>query len=764
MVKFGVNYESFIVSQWSQHYIDYEALKATLRRMDQSVDHSTDHSTEDNSSSRSSHNSHNSHDNNNKKSSRSTNRRERNLSSSDVNNSSVMKSLLDNDSLQADIEANLFRNFNLKDQDSSSPADGAMESLLDNESPDEIDIDTDLSSNPHILALNSIVSHHETLNPSLLLQPHPHFLKHLVSEITKAVSHHQKIQTSLRTTVLSLSQTSPSPPSLSKIHRYNLKLQLKSLYSSYNTLESFRSLNQTAALKILKKQTKNYPHLYPNSADSKDAVMSTLDSIWTSDDGKDKVVESYKNIFCKGDPREALMELRVPKRQPSPSFLLQLGFRLGVLLMTSTWLLWDLVVDSTSGKSGSIHVLEEPVTYVYSFCSSVILVYIGWGILKISWEGVGVNSDFIMEMDARKCNGGREILSAGAFWGSVFNGNFLMYYKLRRGVAGVLGRLIRPEIVPVGMVFITVGIIVMPWKRRRGLARGLKEVVKTPMGRVGFRENLIGDFLTSFVKVNVALAYSICYYASGDYKLDQSTLSTSSPANFPHCTSSSPWSLVTIPLISVLPLLWRLGQCVVRYSTTRSPWPHLANAGKYFFAFTVVIFGVFHDSWTKGNADGSAYRIVWIVFFGIATMYQWFWDVAMDWGIKKGRPVYLFPKFVYVSFVPMDLVLRFLWVLSLVPYDASSPFGSNIVTATAPFLAIAEVFRRLAWCLLRVENEHISNASNYRKVNFVPLEQFEGKEGEEGEEGERIMRRRLTLEIFGVLVLVGVVTSLAYFS
>ena len=28
MVKFGVNCESFIVSQWSQHYIDYEALKA----------------------------------------------------------------------------------------------------------------------------------------------------------------------------------------------------------------------------------------------------------------------------------------------------------------------------------------------------------------------------------------------------------------------------------------------------------------------------------------------------------------------------------------------------------------------------------------------------------------------------------------------------------------------------------------------------------------------------------------------------------------
>lgn len=123
--------------------------------------------------------------------------------------------------------------------------------------------------------------------------------------------------------------------------------------------------------------------------------------------------------------------------------------------------------------------------------------------MKVLWEGVGVNSDFILELDSRQCLNGSQVLSSGAFYGSIFNLNFLLYYKLRRGVAGILSKIIEPSVIPVILIIVTGGIIFLPWKRRKGLARGLKEVVKTPMGRVGFRENLIGDFLTSFVKVNV---------------------------------------------------------------------------------------------------------------------------------------------------------------------------------------------------------------------------------------------------------------------
>ena len=44
-------------------------------------------------------------------------------------------------------------------------------------------------------------------------------------------------------------------------------------------------------------------------------------------------------------------QLRVPKRSPSPSHLLQSGFRLGLLSTTTTWLLWDLLMDVTPGTS-----------------------------------------------------------------------------------------------------------------------------------------------------------------------------------------------------------------------------------------------------------------------------------------------------------------------------------------------------------------------------------------------------------------------------
>jgi hypothetical protein len=42
----------------------------------------------------------------------------------------------------------------------------------------------------------------------------------------------------------------------------------------------------------------------------------------------------------------------------------------------------------------------------------------------------------------------------------------------------------------------------LPIRKRKGVLKGVWETVKTPWGRVTFRENLIADGLTSAVKVN----------------------------------------------------------------------------------------------------------------------------------------------------------------------------------------------------------------------------------------------------------------------
>jgi len=152
--------------------------------------------------------------------------------------------------------------------------------------------------------------------------------------------------------------------------------------------------------------------------------------------------------------------------------------------------------------------------------------------------------------------------------------------------------------------------------------------------------------LTSLVKPNIALAYSGCYYVSGYYTYASveppADTADDTPTSFGACSAKgySPLACI-VSLITVMPLMWRLMQCMVRYNSTRER-KHLFNAGKYFSAFTVVIFGVFNSNFSKkedhdGDDDAFAhnvYRAVWIAVFIAATLYQFWWDIFMDWGLS----------------------------------------------------------------------------------------------------------------------------------
>ena len=195
---------------------------------------------------------------------------------------------------------------------------------------------------------------------------------------------------------------------------------------------------------------------------------------------------------------------------------------------------------------------------------------------------------------------------------------------------------------------------------------------------------------------------------------------------------------------------------MVRYSRTKKTFPHVYNAGKYFAAFAVVVFSIFHQSVATATYSKDGYQTAWLVVFVAATIYQWFWDVKMDWGISRSRAAYLFPAWVYAVFVPADLCMRFLWVLSLIPANEGSPFA-GFAKDSQGLLAPAEIVRRLGWCLLRVENEHVSNAGDYRTVAFVPVDDAE-------EDDEDNKRRRIGWEVALAGACVAVVTVLAKVS
>ncbi|CAD7960623.1 unnamed protein product [Amoebophrya sp. A120] len=104
----------------------------------------------------------------------------------------------------------------------------------------------------------------------------------------------------------------------------------------------------------------------------------------------------------------------------------------------------------------------------------------------------------------------------------------------------------------------------------------------------------------------------------------------------------------------------------------------------------------------------------------------------------------LYPEHYYLWIPVLNFFLRFTWILTIVPTPAyllqayffadSSGGASNTDSTSQPvvaslsvsenliiFLAAAgEIYRRAQWALLRLENEHLTNASHYRAFCWVP--------------------------------------------
>ena len=83
-------------------------------------------------------------------------------------------------------------------------------------------------------------------------------------------------------------------------------------------------------------------------------------------------------------------------------------------------------------------------------------------------------------------------------------------------------------------------------------------------------------------------------------------------------------------------------------------------------------------------------------------------------------PRLMFPKkSYYFSVMAADLVLRFMWVLTLVPPQSGAKF--ELPAYLSAVSMVVELFRRTIWSFFRLENEHRQNTNGYRRVNVVPL-------------------------------------------
>uniref|UniRef100_A0A8D8ZHH5 Xenotropic and polytropic retrovirus receptor 1 homolog n=1 Tax=Cacopsylla melanoneura TaxID=428564 RepID=A0A8D8ZHH5_9HEMI len=340
------------------------------------------------------------------------------------------------------------------------------------------------------------------------------------------------------------------------------------------------------------------------------------------------------------------------------------------------------------------------------------------GINVYGWRSSGVNHVLIFELNPRSHLSEQHIMELAAMLGVVWTLAVLAFL-----FSGTLG--IPPYTTPLFLIIIMTIFLFNPTKTLYYEARFwtlkiLTRVLMAPLFHVNFADFWLADQLNSLVPAVLDLQYLVCFYATDDSWMYNSTL----PKDPSKCVDKV---LYLRPIVACLPAWFRFAQCLRRYSDTKERFPHLANAAKYATTFFVVLFSFLNLELSRRGSPSNVFFYLWILASLISSLYSYVWDIRMDWGLFESSAsseytllrdeiVYSSTTYYYVAIIE-DLVLRFGWALSLSLTEMGYIHGDLMVSVLSPL----EVFRRFIWNFFRLENEHLNNCGKFRAVRDISV-------------------------------------------
>ncbi|CAJ1339361.1 unnamed protein product [Effrenium voratum] len=232
------------------------------------------------------------------------------------------------------------------------------------------------------------------------------------------------------------------------------------------------------------------------------------------------------------------------------------------------------------------------------------------------------------------------------------------------------------------------------------------------LGGVSFAENVFADFLTSLGRPLKDVAYTLCYFRNWQTLQGREIRI--------HCKEDgSAWATWALQFVLLLPLLFRIAQCLRRMHDTGDKRRHGLNCGKYFLAIVVSTLAVV-PAWFLGLSEFQATVLRALGYF-LATVYAASWDLAVDFGLAAETRCCLFPRYSYGLLAALDVLLRSTWLLTYQP-DCRAFVGASTFNKEcfAFLISTLELIRRGIWATLRIEHEHQSNAGRFRSVCWVP--------------------------------------------
>ncbi|KAG9143361.1 hypothetical protein Leryth_022205 [Lithospermum erythrorhizon] len=163
---------------------------------------------------------------------------------------------------------------------------------------------------------------------------------------------------------------------------------------------------------------------------------------------------------------------------------------------------------------------------------------------------------------------------------------------------------------------------------------------------------------------------------------------------------------IAIPIVLVLPYLFRLFQCL---DSTRIL--------KKNFLIECI-------EWV------NIYRPLWLVSSVVNSLYSFYWDLTRDWDLSSFTRIFKFNKpsyhtwygrkWVFVWVITSNLILRCTWT-----YKLSAHLRHNYITLFT--ITALEILRRFQWVYFRVEKEWIK-MTNHQQNAGIPMHEIPNEE------------------------------------
>ncbi|CAE6434658.1 unnamed protein product [Rhizoctonia solani] len=504
-------------------------------------------------------------------------------------------------------------------------------------------------------------------------------------------------------------------------HRAKKKLKkaILEFYRGLELLQNYRILNMTGFRKALKKFDKTTKMSSQNLYMREKVETCGFASGDTCDRLLKEIERIYATRFEKGDEKKARMRLRATARQSTHHFS---TFRSGMLVGLALPALAMGIYYSLQEEQRDQIPEWAALLQVYAALCIPVIFSLLLGLNMVAWARARINFIFIFELDARTVIDAREYTELPAFLFATLAYAFWLSFS-RAGAETVA-----PTTWPIIWLGLAVAVLFNPFRifhrsARWWLLRTVGKLFVSGRTRVEFRDFWMGDQFCSLVYTMGNLYFLVCAYTGNWYHIEQ------------RCQLGPHW---TIPLVlTALPSFIRLVQCVRRYIDSKNHI-HLINGGKYTAS---IVSYVAYYGWRHYGSQRDFRMGVWILFATINSVYTSYWDLMMDWSVLQIKGVQyklLRKELAYSNHIPA-------YYVAIVSNQRGSSFYLGLVHTKRR----ATGRRKIIHVCVRLENEHIGNADQFRVTREVPLPYvFTGdRDSDDEDHGLEHPKRKLSVRL-----------------